>query len=163
MVKITTSTKTPDAEQLRRINDVVDRLVREQGYCTVCANELLKYVGTLLNADAVLDAPREPGRVPTFRRGVHWQGDGYDVSLSQHDWSLHRKGPIDQARHNEKVKEAIKENLADIVGEESIITVRRQEGRQGADPLAGAAALPVRPRQAASTSGRATATRRSAT
>lgn len=49
VVKITTSTRTPDAEQLRKINDVVDRLVREQGYCPVCANELLKYVGTLLN------------------------------------------------------------------------------------------------------------------
>jgi len=49
VVKITTSTKTPDAEQLKRINDVVDRLVKEQGYCHVCANELLNYVGTLLN------------------------------------------------------------------------------------------------------------------
>jgi serine protein kinase len=48
VVKITTSTKTPDVEQLRRINDVTDRLVREQGYCAICANELLKYVGTLL-------------------------------------------------------------------------------------------------------------------
>ena len=49
VVKITTSTKTPDAEQLKRINEVVDRLVREHNYCPVCANELLKYVGTLLN------------------------------------------------------------------------------------------------------------------
>ncbi len=49
VVKITTSTKTPDEDQLRRINDVVNRLVQEQGYCSVCANELLKYVGTLLN------------------------------------------------------------------------------------------------------------------
>ncbi|HEX2988423.1 MAG TPA: protein prkA, partial [Chloroflexota bacterium] len=49
VVKITTSTKTPDAEQLKRINDVVDRLVKEQGYCHVCANDLLNYVGTLLN------------------------------------------------------------------------------------------------------------------
>src|SRR5262245_28714283 len=49
VVKITTSTKTPDAEQLKRINEVVDRLVAEQGYCPVCANELLKYVGTLLS------------------------------------------------------------------------------------------------------------------
>ncbi len=49
VVKITTSTKTPDAEQLRRINGVVDRLVSEHGYCTTCANELLKYVGALLN------------------------------------------------------------------------------------------------------------------
>lgn len=44
------------------------------------------------------------------------------VSLSRHDWSLHRKAPADQARHNEKVKEAIKSNLADIVAEEAIVT-----------------------------------------
>ncbi|MCC6729804.1 MAG: protein prkA [Chthonomonadales bacterium] len=49
VVKITTSTKTPDGEQLKRINEVVDRLVREQAYCPVCANDLLRYVGTLLN------------------------------------------------------------------------------------------------------------------
>src|SRR5512146_3151081 len=44
------------------------------------------------------------------------------VSLSQNDWSLHRKAPADAARHDEKVREAIKANLADIVGEEAIIT-----------------------------------------
>jgi serine protein kinase len=49
IVKITTSTKTPDAEQLKKINEVVERLVDTQGYCPICANELLKYVGTLLN------------------------------------------------------------------------------------------------------------------
>jgi len=49
VVKITTSTRTPDAEQLKRINEVVARLVRDHGYCTICANELLKYVGSLLN------------------------------------------------------------------------------------------------------------------
>lgn len=49
VVKITTSTKTPDADQLRRINDVIDRLVAEHDYCPICANELLKYVGSLLN------------------------------------------------------------------------------------------------------------------
>ncbi|MCL6478089.1 MAG: sporulation protein YhbH [Peptococcaceae bacterium] len=41
--------------------------------------------------------------------------------VSREDWSLHRKGEIDQQRHREKVKEAIKKNLADIVSEESII------------------------------------------
>ena len=41
--------------------------------------------------------------------------------ISRDNWSLHRKGDIDQQRHNEKVKEAIKNNLADIVSEESII------------------------------------------
>jgi serine protein kinase len=49
VVKITTSSKTPDADQLRRINEVVDRLVESQGYCPICANELLRYVGSLLN------------------------------------------------------------------------------------------------------------------
>ena len=49
VVKITTSTKTPDAEQLKRMNLVSARLVEEHGYCPVCANELLKYVGSLLN------------------------------------------------------------------------------------------------------------------
>ena len=44
------------------------------------------------------------------------------LSLAQNDWSLHRKGPMDQARHNQKVKEAIKENLGRIISEEAIIT-----------------------------------------
>ncbi len=48
VVKITTSAKQPDADQLRRINEVLDRLVSQHGYCAVCANELLSYVGTLL-------------------------------------------------------------------------------------------------------------------
>ena len=49
VVKITTSARTPDADQLRRINEVIDRLVKDHGYCPVCANELLSYVGTLLS------------------------------------------------------------------------------------------------------------------
>src|SRR5258708_3408574 len=47
--KITTSTRTPDKEQLRKINEVVDRLMTEHGYCHVCANEILRYTGSLLN------------------------------------------------------------------------------------------------------------------
>lgn len=49
IVKITTSTKTPDEAQLKRINEVIKRLVDEHGYSTVSANELLRYVGSLLN------------------------------------------------------------------------------------------------------------------
>ncbi|HEY7125865.1 MAG TPA: LAGLIDADG family homing endonuclease [Ktedonobacterales bacterium] len=49
VVKITTSSRTPDAEQLKKINEVVNRLIKEHGYCHVCANELLKYAGSLLN------------------------------------------------------------------------------------------------------------------
>ncbi|MDD2497849.1 MAG: PrkA family serine protein kinase [Desulfitobacteriaceae bacterium] len=49
IVKITTSSKNPDPEQLKRINEVVSRLISEHGYCPVCANETLKYIGSLLN------------------------------------------------------------------------------------------------------------------
>src|SRR5207248_5301587 len=43
------------------------------------------------------------------------------MSVSHHDWSLHRKGPMDQQRHKERIKDAIRENLQNIVSEENII------------------------------------------
>jgi serine protein kinase len=49
VVKITTSARTPDKEQLRKINEVIDRLVKEHGYTPESANELLRYTGSLLN------------------------------------------------------------------------------------------------------------------
>jgi len=45
----------------------------------------------------------------------------FTSSVSRHDWSLHRKGMVDQERHKEKIKDAIKKNLPNIVSEESII------------------------------------------
>jgi sporulation protein YhbH len=47
--------------------------------------------------------------------------------ISQENWSLHRKGYQDQQRHMDKVKEAIKDNLPDLISEESIIM---SNGRQ---------------------------------
>jgi hypothetical protein len=41
--------------------------------------------------------------------------------LSREDWSLHRKGYQDQARHQQKVREVIKQNLPDLLTEENII------------------------------------------
>ncbi|MGG1312492.1 MULTISPECIES: sporulation protein YhbH [Cohnella] len=41
--------------------------------------------------------------------------------LSREDWSLHRKGYQDQSRHQQKVREAIKQNLPDLLSEENII------------------------------------------
>jgi uncharacterized sporulation protein YeaH/YhbH (DUF444 family) len=43
------------------------------------------------------------------------------MPVTRPDWSLHRKGSIDQERHKEKIKEAIKKNLPEIVSEENII------------------------------------------
>ncbi|MFD3448858.1 sporulation protein YhbH [Microbacteriaceae bacterium 4G12] len=44
-----------------------------------------------------------------------------NYTISKEDWTLHRKGHDDQQRHQEKVQEAIKNNLADLITEESII------------------------------------------
>lgn len=49
VVKITTSTQTPDEQQLKKINEVVARLIDEHGYNSSSANDLLRYVGSLLN------------------------------------------------------------------------------------------------------------------
>lgn len=43
------------------------------------------------------------------------------MSISREDWSLHRKGYTDQARHQEKIKEAIHGRLRDLIHDESII------------------------------------------
>ncbi|WP_236339903.1 sporulation protein YhbH [Paenibacillus plantiphilus] len=42
-------------------------------------------------------------------------------TVSREDWSLHRKGYQDQERHQQKVREAIKQNLPDLVSEENIV------------------------------------------
>lgn len=47
--------------------------------------------------------------------------DNRQFVISQEDWSLHRKGHEDQMRHQEKVQEAIRNNLPDLITEESII------------------------------------------
>jgi len=43
------------------------------------------------------------------------------MSVQRNDWSLQRKGIIDQERHKERVKEAIRKNLGSIVSNEGII------------------------------------------
>ena len=53
--------------------------------------------------------------------------DTPQFSLQKEDWSLHRKGQQDQERHRDKVRKAIKDNLADLVSDEGIIM---SNGRQ---------------------------------
>src|SRR3954467_4389897 len=43
------------------------------------------------------------------------------MSIQRNDWSLQRKGIIDQDRHKERVREAIRKNLGSIVSNEAII------------------------------------------
>lgn len=47
-IKLTVSARNPDEDQLKRINQVVETLTNREGYCTACANELLKYVSSLM-------------------------------------------------------------------------------------------------------------------
>ncbi len=43
------------------------------------------------------------------------------MTVNRNDWSLQRKGQIDQERHKERVRDAIRQNLGSIVSNESII------------------------------------------
>jgi uncharacterized protein len=53
--------------------------------------------------------------------GVKMTDNSQPFIVSREDWSLHRKGHDDQQRHQEKVQEAIRNNLPDLITEESII------------------------------------------
>jgi sporulation protein YhbH len=44
-----------------------------------------------------------------------------DIIVSRDDWSLHRKGDLDQSRHKEKVQDAIKQQMGDLIVDESIV------------------------------------------
>jgi len=57
------------------------------------------------------------------------------VSISRKDWSLHGQGSQDEARHNEKVKEAIKGNLDTILSDGTIITADPNSKRKVKVPL----------------------------
>ncbi len=44
-----------------------------------------------------------------------------DIIVNRDDWTLHRKGHLDQTRHKEKVEEVIKQQMGDLIVDESII------------------------------------------
>ncbi|EHQ90151.1 sporulation protein YhbH [Desulfosporosinus youngiae] len=44
-----------------------------------------------------------------------------DIIVNHDDWTLHRKGHLDQTRHKEKVEEVIKQQMGDLIVDESII------------------------------------------
>lgn len=47
-IRMTVSSRSPDPEALRRLNDVIDRMCEQQGYSAEAANELLKYASAHL-------------------------------------------------------------------------------------------------------------------
>ncbi|MFN7017518.1 MAG: DUF444 family protein [Fimbriimonadales bacterium] len=50
-------------------------------------------------------------------------------------WDLHRRAEKDRLRHNEKVKEVIKQNLGEIIGQQDIITA--EDGKIVKIPIRG--------------------------
>jgi len=46
----------------------------------------------------------------------------FNFTVSGRDWELHRKGPVDAHRHAEKVKQAIKDSLPEIINHGDLIT-----------------------------------------
>src|SRR5699024_2544233 len=67
------------------------------------------------------NAIRKPFHFQILTGGDFVQENRDNFVVSKEDWSLHRKGHQDQQRHMDKVKDAIKNNLTDIVSEENII------------------------------------------
>jgi serine protein kinase len=49
LVVMTTAGKMQNEEQQKRLRTVQDTLVEEQGYCSHCAEELIRYAGAMLN------------------------------------------------------------------------------------------------------------------
>lgn len=47
--------------------------------------------------------------------------------ISEEDWSLHRKGFDDQKRHQDKIKEVLRNKLPEVISEENIIMSRGKE------------------------------------
>ncbi len=57
------------------------------------------------------------------------------MAIKELVWGTSQRGTKDVARHQEKVKDAIRENIADVIGEEAIIT--RKEGKVVKVPVRG--------------------------
>jgi len=59
------------------------------------------------------------------------QSNGYRRSSSELPWELRRRGLKDSLRHDQRVKEAIRKNLRELV---STGTVKQRGACQGAEP-----------------------------
>ena len=57
------------------------------------------------------------------------------MTVRQVDWDFSKRGQEDVARHQKKIKESIRENIADVISEESIIS--RKKGTTVKIPIRG--------------------------
>src|SRR4051812_6571252 len=57
------------------------------------------------------------------------------MTVRQVDWDFSKRGQEDVARHQKKIKESIRENIADVISEESIIS--RKKGATVKIPIRG--------------------------
>ena len=53
--------------------------------------------------------------------------DNKNFVISEEDWSLHRKGFDDQKRHQDKIREVLRNKLPEVISEENIILSRGKE------------------------------------
>src|SRR4051812_873763 len=47
------------------------------------------------------------------------------MSITESDWDLHKAGSRDSARHQEKLKDAFRKQLKDLISQEDIITSQK--------------------------------------
>ncbi|MDB5051471.1 MAG: stress response protein, partial [Fibrobacteres bacterium] len=57
------------------------------------------------------------------------------MTVRQVDWDFSKRGQEDVARHQKKIKDSIRENIADVISEESIIS--RKKGQTVKIPIRG--------------------------
>ena len=60
-IKAITTVKKPNEELQKKISSTVQRLVDEQNYCPICANELLKFVGAIYSKSTVEEKEQNAG------------------------------------------------------------------------------------------------------
>ena len=48
-IKITVSSRNPDETELKKKNEVIKTLIEQHGYCSDCANQLLRYVNSVMS------------------------------------------------------------------------------------------------------------------
>ena len=113
-IKLTITSRNPDTEQLRKLNEVVETLVTPRRLLhRVCQRTV-----------QICQQPAGAGEIA-------WHLP----------WELRRRGLKDSLRHDQRVKDAIRKNLRELIAEEAIITSDGQQA--GADSAALSRSVPL--------------------
>ena len=112
--RIITKARTRDEEQQQKYDTMVQNLI-EGGYCEDSVDVILKYAANHLWRDL------RRARPPSDLTGEGIERMAIFRPYSSSDALRSDRSAGDRQRHREKLREAIRDNIADIISEESII------------------------------------------